>query len=73
MEGGKEEVSLKNVLENPQLEGVPEDKILNVYQYGSRVYGVANPDSDWDFVVIVSDDTEIKEYNSSKGSITTTF
>jgi len=32
-----------------------DDKdILNVYQYGSRVYGTDRQGSDWDFVIIVS-------------------
>eukprot|EP01012_Entosiphon_sulcatum_P058989 TRINITY_DN83247_c0_g1_i1.p1 TRINITY_DN83247_c0_g1~~TRINITY_DN83247_c0_g1_i1.p1 ORF type:complete len:619 (+),score=84.21 TRINITY_DN83247_c0_g1_i1:25-1881(+) len=30
-----------------------EDEILNVYQSGSRVYGTAKADSDWDFVIVV--------------------
>lgn len=28
-------------------------KILGIYQYGSRLYGTASEDSDWDFVVVV--------------------
>jgi hypothetical protein len=28
------------------------DKVLNIYQYGSHVYGNANPDSDFDFIIV---------------------
>ena len=28
------------------------DKVLNIYQYGSHVYGNANPDSDFDFNIV---------------------
>jgi hypothetical protein len=31
-------------------------KILNMYQYGSQVYGCTNPNSDYDFMVIVEGD-----------------
>ncbi len=31
-----------------------EERILNVYQWGSRVYGTDNVDSDWDFLVIAN-------------------
>jgi len=30
--------------------GLEEEKILNVYMFGSRVYGTATEDSDWDSV-----------------------
>lgn len=33
------------------------DNIINIYQYGSRVYGNYNNSSDYDFIVIVSDKT----------------
>jgi hypothetical protein len=31
----------------------PSSRVLNIYLFGSRVYGCATPDSDYDFVVIV--------------------
>jgi nucleoside-diphosphate-sugar epimerase len=31
-----------------------DDRILNVYQLGSRVYGTAHADSDWDFMIVAS-------------------
>lgn len=31
------------------------DTILNVYLWGSRVYGTATPTSDWDFIAVVKD------------------
>lgn len=40
---------------------------LAVYQYGSRVYGTARPDSDYDFVVVAN--TEEKEYNQDNYNI----
>ena len=50
------------------LVGLPEWKILNIYMYGSRVYGTFNYDSDYDFLVIdnsLDRDREIKhgKYN----------
>ena len=37
---------------------LPDEVILNVYQYGSRVYGNATDRSDWDFVIVVTEKTE---------------
>lgn len=34
--------------------GLPEWKILNIYMYGSRVYGTFHRDSDFDFLVIAN-------------------
>jgi len=31
-----------------------QERILNLYQIGSRVYGTATEDSDWDFVAVVN-------------------
>lgn len=33
---------------------LPEWKILNIYMYGSRVYGTFNHDSDFDFLVVAN-------------------
>lgn len=42
-----------------------DDKdILNVYQYGSRVYGTDRPGSDWDFIIVVSR-KEREEYSDN--------
>lgn len=30
------------------------ERIVNVYQWGSRVYGTNSPTSDWDFVIAVT-------------------
>jgi predicted nucleotidyltransferase len=32
--------------------GINQNDVLNVYAYGSRVYGTATPDSDYDYVVV---------------------
>ncbi len=40
--------------------GISESKILNIYMYGSRVYGTASEKSDHDFIIIIS--------SSSKGN-----
>ena len=37
------------------------DRVLNIYQWGSRVYGCARPDSDWDFVIVTKDDDVLIE------------
>lgn len=45
------------------LVGLPEWKILNIYLYGSRVYGTSHYDSDFDFLVLANSldrDREIK-------------
>jgi predicted nucleotidyltransferase len=34
-----------------------EDDILNIYVFGSRLYGTANQDSDYDLIVVVSDES----------------
>lgn len=38
-----------------------DDKVLYIFQHGSTVYGVTNPLSDIDFIVIVKDDYEIPD------------
>jgi len=47
--------SVEGIIKNFQLE---TSTVLNIYLYGSRVYGTASESSDWDFIVIVEDDTE---------------
>jgi hypothetical protein len=36
--------------------GFSPSQMMNVYQSGSRVYGTATPDSDYDFYVIITDE-----------------
>jgi len=45
-------MDLKNIISQLEL----NYKILNMYQYGSRVYGCTNPNSDYDFMVVVEGD-----------------
>jgi predicted nucleotidyltransferase len=35
---------------------IKNDDIINIYQFGSRVYGTNTEKSDWDFFIIVNDD-----------------
>jgi len=42
-----------------------DSNVLNVYQYGSRVYGTATDTSDWDFIVIIQQ--KIKDSYSDSG------
>lgn len=44
-----------------QLTGLPEHKILNIYMYGSRVYGTQSEASDYDFLVLANTMDEKKE------------
>ena len=31
-----------------------DKRILNIYQFGSRVYGTSNKNSDYDFIIVTS-------------------
>jgi predicted nucleotidyltransferase len=33
--------------------GLSDDSVINIYRYGSRVYGTSNPSSDEDFIIVV--------------------
>ena len=33
-----------------------DDEVINIYLYGSRIYGTANSDSDWDFTIVVKNE-----------------
>jgi predicted nucleotidyltransferase len=46
-------MDLKTLLSKLHLD---DTKVLNVYQYGSRVYGTHSDSSDYDFTIILSDD-----------------
>jgi hypothetical protein len=51
--------------------GLRDEEVLNVYGFGSRVYGTALPTSDWDFAVVVDtyEGDTIKEVNNVGVSI----
>jgi len=51
------------------LVGLPEWKILNVYMYGSRVYGTYNYDSDYDFLVLANSLNREREIKRGKYNI----
>jgi predicted nucleotidyltransferase len=63
------ETALKIALEKAQIDrdriiqltGLPEHKILNIYMYGSRVYGTYNENSDYDFLVLANSLEEKRE------------
>ena len=40
-----------------------QEKLLCLYQWGSRVYGTNNEKSDWDFVAVISDEWNNEEKN----------
>lgn len=61
----------KHILETT---GVPVDDVLAVYPYGSRVYGTARTDSDYDFHLVYADDSTYviegdPQYDSADGTI----
>jgi len=35
--------------------GLKDSQVIEAYMYGSRVYGTARKDSDWDFIVVLAD------------------
>lgn len=63
------EVHLEDVLNSRQLQSVAKEDVLVVWQYGSRVYGTNNENSDWDFVVIVKDSTQFTEIDTTTDKI----
>ena len=40
-----------------------DDNVLNIYQFGSRVYGSDNKDSDYDYIMIVKEFFDPKDIN----------
>jgi predicted nucleotidyltransferase len=46
-------VTLQSVLDVLASKNCDSKNVLNVYQFGSRVYNCHNDQSDWDFIVIV--------------------
>ena len=41
---------------------LPPKRALNVYLFGSRVYGTSHERSDWDFLVVTADDAPTEEH-----------
>jgi predicted nucleotidyltransferase len=41
--------------------------VLNVYLWGSRVYGTATPESDWDVIVVIKDTDQQPEEGRLQG------
>lgn len=44
--------------------GLPNYQIVSAYQYGSRVYGTARKNSDWDFVIVADNRPKDREQYS---------
>ena len=42
---------------------IADNLVLSIYQYGSRIYGTATNESDYDYIVIVSDNYCIYQKN----------
>jgi predicted nucleotidyltransferase len=59
-------ISLQEVKD---LVALPEWKILNVYMYGSRVYGTFHQDSDFDFLVLANSLDREKELKRGRYNI----
>jgi predicted nucleotidyltransferase len=53
---------LQNILNKTNLS---EDDILAVYSYGSRVYGTARKNSDYDYIVILRNNKPNEQYSDS--------
>lgn len=51
------------------LVGLPDWKIINIYLYGSRVYGTCHQDSDYDFLVVANSMDREKEIKNGKYNI----
>jgi predicted nucleotidyltransferase len=49
--------------------GLDEKEVLNIYSYGSRVYGTHSESSDYDFIIVM--DKDVKEFSltSNDGNI----
>jgi predicted nucleotidyltransferase len=47
-----------------------DSEIINVYPYGSRVYGTNSPSSDYDFIVVAKTDHTGKQFDSHDGDLT---
>ena len=40
---------------------IPDENIISLYQYGSRVYGVNTDKSDFDYIAVIDDDYDIED------------
>lgn len=64
---------LKSLVFTPEevksLTGLPEWKIINIYLYGSRVYGTSETDSDYDFIVTANSLNEHREIRNDKYNV----
>src|SRR5690606_36141759 len=49
-----------------QLLRIDGSKILNVYLFGSRVYGLFNEESDWDLIIVCTNDYEYQHPTPDK-------
>ena len=52
--------------------GLKDSQVIEAYIYGSRVYGNARKDSDWDFIVVLNDE-DYKEEQFSDNLINVNF
>lgn len=53
-------------MKNDVLTYLKDYKIINIYHYGSHVYGTNNDQSDYDFIAIVEDDIKRFEIRTDK-------
>ena len=53
------------VLQPSALDQKIEEHILNVYLWGSRVYGRSRPESDWDFTLVLDDEVKLLPHEYS--------
>lgn len=62
---------LELMKEISEIEGYNENKLLNLYLYGSRVYGCSSPQSDYDFIAVYDYDSpgDADEFKSSRTMI----
>ncbi len=44
--------------------GINDDAVIGLFMYGSRVYGNARKNSDWDYIMIVNDGFKVNEQYS---------
>jgi len=59
-------IDILNILES-ELK-MSSDKIFNIYLYGSRVYGVANDKSDYDYIIVSDTPVNEVEYRFKDGN-----
>eukprot|EP01130_Rhizamoeba_saxonica_P008385 TRINITY_DN3385_c0_g2_i4.p1 TRINITY_DN3385_c0_g2~~TRINITY_DN3385_c0_g2_i4.p1 ORF type:complete len:244 (+),score=42.80 TRINITY_DN3385_c0_g2_i4:17-748(+) len=48
-----------------EIPGIDVSQVINVYQYGSRVYGTYTDNSDYDICIVVSDQCEVTDQNNT--------